>query len=305
MKPVIRTYLYTDDNLRFFGDGPLTLLRSIEKNGSLRAAAQEMQMAYTKAHTIIARAEQALGIKLTQKSIGGKGGGGSQLTPEALALIRDYQTFKNTLEKQAEKSYAQIFKSTAPPAPIIGGILMASGFSKRFGANKLLTHFKGIPLFHYGLRALEIPELHRKIVVTRYAEIAAHCLKNNVPYILHQDPAQSDTIRHGIGALSDTDGCLFLPADLPFLTGEHLRTLIRAFSDHPEKICRLTFRQKNFGPAIFPHSLYHELVDLQGESGGSLLFRHYPEKIHYVEIDQENAFFDIDTPQTFEQLSLD
>ena len=81
MKPALRVMLCDDAGERFFGEGPCRLLHLIEETGSLRAAAMSMGMAYTKALAIMRRAEKNLGFPLTARRIGGKGGGGSVLTP--------------------------------------------------------------------------------------------------------------------------------------------------------------------------------------------------------------------------------
>ena len=83
MQPNIRVMLFDENGERFFGEGPCRLLHAIEQTGSLRAAAQSMQMAYTKALGLVRHAEQVLGIALTEHKIGGKCGGGSVLTEEA------------------------------------------------------------------------------------------------------------------------------------------------------------------------------------------------------------------------------
>ena len=49
MKAVTKITFMNDDGEKFFGEGPATLLREIDKTGSLRAAAISMGMAYTKA----------------------------------------------------------------------------------------------------------------------------------------------------------------------------------------------------------------------------------------------------------------
>ena len=56
MRPVIRVYLYDENGERFFGEGPLRLLHAVEETGSLRSAAQSMEMAYTKALHLLRRA---------------------------------------------------------------------------------------------------------------------------------------------------------------------------------------------------------------------------------------------------------
>ena len=87
MKAVTRITFLDDNNEKFFGEGPARLLHGIEATGSLRAAALSMEMAYTKALTIIKNAENALGFPLLIRSTGGKPGGGSKLKglPEYLS----------------------------------------------------------------------------------------------------------------------------------------------------------------------------------------------------------------------------
>ena len=47
MKTVTKITFTDDNGIKFFGEGPLRLLRCVEKTGSLRAAAMEMEMAYS------------------------------------------------------------------------------------------------------------------------------------------------------------------------------------------------------------------------------------------------------------------
>ena len=75
MKPAIHAYLCDDTGHRFFGNGPMRLLQLIGETGSLRCAAQQMGLSYSKALVIVKRAEAELGFALTEKTIGGRGGG--------------------------------------------------------------------------------------------------------------------------------------------------------------------------------------------------------------------------------------
>ena len=108
MKSDIRVFLCDDDNLRFFGEGPCRLLHLIEETGSLRAAALSMGMAYTKALHLMKRAEKNLGFSLTARTIGGKGGGGSVLTPEAKEFLHDYETWRNACIQRSRDLYTQV-----------------------------------------------------------------------------------------------------------------------------------------------------------------------------------------------------
>lgn len=109
MKPDIKTYLLSDDNVKFFGDGPYYLLLKIEECGSLKAAAESMGMAYSKAVRILHTAEDILGYELTTKVIGGKKGGGSTITEKGKELLDKYAEYKRLCRKANEEIYNQIF----------------------------------------------------------------------------------------------------------------------------------------------------------------------------------------------------
>jgi molybdate transport system regulatory protein len=67
--------------------GTFELLVRVEATGSLHRAASEMGMAYSKAWQSARRAEANLGFALLTRQIGGRGGGGSTLSPEAKWLV--------------------------------------------------------------------------------------------------------------------------------------------------------------------------------------------------------------------------
>lgn len=104
-----RVFLQDDNGEKFFGEGPCRLLEGIRRTGSLRASAQEMEMAYTKAARILKKAEEVLGFPLTRRSIGGKGGGGSSLTPEALAFVEKYKRFRDGCRAANRALFEDIF----------------------------------------------------------------------------------------------------------------------------------------------------------------------------------------------------
>ena len=72
MKPALRVMLCDDAGERFFGEGPCRLLHLIEETGSLRSAAAQMGLSYSKALRLVQHAEKELGFALTCKTIGGR-----------------------------------------------------------------------------------------------------------------------------------------------------------------------------------------------------------------------------------------
>ncbi len=108
MKPATKLFL-TDHNRRVFGEGPCRLMHGIEQHGSLRAAAAEMNLSYNKAFKLMKIAEEALGFPLTEKTIGGKGGGGSRLTPEAKRFLEKYERYRDACYEANDKLYEEFF----------------------------------------------------------------------------------------------------------------------------------------------------------------------------------------------------
>ena len=99
--------LFTD--AKCFGPGVARLLHAVQQLHSLRAAALSMDMAYSKAWTVIKNSEMALGFPLLSSTTGGKGGGGASLTPEGLRLLEAYDTFCTGLHDAADKLFQQEF----------------------------------------------------------------------------------------------------------------------------------------------------------------------------------------------------
>lgn len=109
MKPQIKVFLNDESDLRFFGEGPCRLLHAVEETGSLRKAALSMNMAYTKALSLIRHAQEVLGYPLTETTIGGKGGGGSRLTPQAKEFLEKYETYRDKCREANLRIYHEIF----------------------------------------------------------------------------------------------------------------------------------------------------------------------------------------------------
>lgn len=99
--------LFTD--AKCFGPGVSQLLHAVQELRSLRAAALSMDMAYSKAWTIIKNSEKALGFSLLDSTTGGKGGGGAALTPEGARLLRAYDTFCSRLHDAADELFQEEF----------------------------------------------------------------------------------------------------------------------------------------------------------------------------------------------------
>ena len=100
--------LYAEDN-KIFGPGIAQLLHRVREFHSLRAAALSMNMAYSKAWTVLRAAEEHLGFKLLHTSTGGKGGGGAVLTEEGEKLLQRYDELCRRLQAYGQQQYEELF----------------------------------------------------------------------------------------------------------------------------------------------------------------------------------------------------
>ena len=104
---VLTIRLFTDE--KCFGPGIATLLHNVSELHSLRSAAMKMNMAYSKAWSIIRNAEEQLGFKLLLSTTGGRHGGGAVLTAEGSALLSAYDSYCAALRQEADRLYEEYF----------------------------------------------------------------------------------------------------------------------------------------------------------------------------------------------------
>ena len=294
MKAVTKIQITDDNGIKFFGEGPCRLLRCIEKTGSLRAAAMEMEMAYSKASKLLKQAEENLGFSLTQRSTGGKDGGGSVLTPEGKQWLCQYEAYRDACVKANRALYRQFFPKT-------GCVIMASGLGKRFGGNKLMADFHGKPMIQ---RALDATEglFTRRVVVTRHESVAELCREQHVEVVLHDLPSRNDTVRLGLEALGDPDCCLFLPGDQPLLRRESVALLLQNWKESPNCILRLAYEDTDGSPVLFPSWAFPELKSLPEGKGGGYVIKNHPHDVLRVFTANPFELADADTPESLELL---
>jgi molybdate transport system regulatory protein len=101
--------IWLDHDGKAFGEGPYELLKRVEKTKSLHEAAHQMDMSYSKAWKMIQTMEKRLGFSLLDKKVGGISGGGSQLTPEARNLMKQYSRFQEDAKEALERIYLKHF----------------------------------------------------------------------------------------------------------------------------------------------------------------------------------------------------
>jgi len=80
------------------GPGGMELLKAIHETGSIKKACEECGWSYKRALNYLNSLEKALGVKITIRKRGGKKGGGTLLTEEALKLLKAYSEICRKIE---------------------------------------------------------------------------------------------------------------------------------------------------------------------------------------------------------------
>lgn len=191
-------------------------------------------------------------------------------------------------------------------------IYLAAGMSRRYGANKLLTLYKGKLLYRHGLDALTAAADRRGdctvYLVTCWDEIAAGCKNDSIRAVPCPDSklGVSHSIRAGIaaaGRLEYGDYLMFAVADQPNLTADSILRLLDTVREKPITAC-LSCRDEagetvRGNPVLFAASLADELSALEGDRGGKSVMRRHIERDPRGHIDVfccPGELEDIDTP---------
>lgn len=181
----------------------------------------------------------------------------------------------------------------------VAAVVMASGFSKRFGkANKLLMPYSGQTIIESVVNTLkQVSEIDTICVVTQYDEIRRIFHEDDSLMVVMNDQAakgQSESIRIGVKAV-DADGYMFVPADQVNLSVETVRALIDAFEGALDKIVVPSYRGQIGSPKIFSARFSRDLLGLSGDSGGRSLLTSYKNDVIKIHRDDDSENIDIDT----------
>ncbi len=191
----------------------------------------------------------------------------------------------------------------------VRGILLAAGYSKRFGSNKLLQALPagepgaGTPI---GLAAAKhlLEALPESIAVVRpRAQKLGKILRDagcNTVVCKNANEGMGTSLAAGIRAASEADGWVVALADMPFIRIETVRTVARAISEGAA-IAAPVYRGERGHPVGFARRFLDELSSLHGDDGARQFIKQHPEWVKLFEVDDPGAVRDIDKPSDLER----
>jgi molybdenum cofactor cytidylyltransferase len=154
----------------------------------------------------------------------------------------------------------------------IAAVVLAAGASSRLGELKQLVMLGGETLLERAVRvAREAGCLPVIVVLGASARlIQADCKLGDAVVVVNEDwtEGMGSSVRAGVGALTDVDGCVVLTCDQPMVTSAHLRELVTS-----GEVTASAYVGRRGVPAYFPAGSFASLMELRGDAGARELLR--------------------------------
>ena len=99
------------------GPGKADLLQAVEETGSISAAARSMGMSYRRAWLLIDTMNQCFREPVVDTATGGAGGGGAQITPFGIAVLKIYRKMEAGAATAVSKhmsDFSSLLRKTPP-----------------------------------------------------------------------------------------------------------------------------------------------------------------------------------------------
>lgn len=185
----------------------------------------------------------------------------------------------------------------------LGFIYMASGYSQRFGSNKLLHQLDGKPIYMHSLKSLaEASAILKKeyqvsiAVVSQYQEILAEAEKTGLTAVNNTDSMNGITssIKLGLANLPESNHYAFFVADQPYFKPTTTVSFIKSYLESGKTIGCVSDGNILGNPVIFDRRYVPELLALEGDKGGKRVVSEHLAEVYSFSAEQEELL-DIDS----------
>lgn len=186
----------------------------------------------------------------------------------------------------------------APPCPTPGVILLAAGFSRRFGSiklNALLPNGNSVA----GQTLARIKAATDNILVVTRPELLHNLLAAGSPpdqtvLCPDADKGMGHTLACGIQCIPAWSGALVCLADMPFIETVTYTQLLNALSE--DAIVVPEYRGQRGNPVGFGRKWFELLASATGDVGARGLIKEHADSIVRVAVEDEGVCRDVDVP---------
>jgi molybdenum cofactor cytidylyltransferase len=193
---------------------------------------------------------------------------------------------------------------------VIAGLLLASGASRRFGANKLVAPLDGRPMVRWSAEALASAVDAAYVVVPSHdTEIRAALRGLHLHWVENPDADEgmASSIRAGVATLpAEAEAVVITLGDQPLIDGNIIRNVLAAWRTAPPGIRAVAaeYEDGRGHPVLFGAVLFAELRALEGDRGARELLASLGESLAVVHASGVRPA-DVDTPDALTALARD
>jgi len=193
-------------------------------------------------------------------------------------------------------------------AATIRGVLLAAGYSRRFGSNKLLQALPagstraGMPIAlaaaHHLLEAL--PD--SLAVVRPRAQKLGKLLRDvgcKTVVCKNVSEGMGTSLAAGVRSAPEADGWVIALADMPFVLPDTIRSVAQALRAGAAMVAP-SFRGERGHPVGFSRRYFPELSALRGDEGARALLAQHAESLVLLDVEDRGALRDVDRPSDLE-----
>lgn len=186
----------------------------------------------------------------------------------------------------------------------IRGILLAAGYSKRFGSNKLLQALPaggpdaGVPIALASAKhLLEVLPDSIAVVRPRAQKLAALLRDAGCNTVVCKNAAEGmgTSLAAGVRSADDADGWVVALADMPFIRPETIRAVVSTL-ESGAAIAALSYRGQRGHPVGFGRGCLQELSALAGDKGAREVLSRHADALSLRDTDDPGVLRDIDRP---------
>ena len=191
----------------------------------------------------------------------------------------------------------------------IAALILAAGRSSRMGAVKPLLRLGQETVLERIIRCFRGAAIADILVVLGHeAESFIPLLqKQSVSWVINPDYDRGmfSSVQTGVKNLDSGCRAFFLiPADMPFVRPETLKTLLEAYHEKTGDIYRPCYREKRGHPPLISARLITPILDFAEPGGLRALLARYEETSLDVACDDPGTLIDLDTPEDLIKAAL-
>ncbi|HHX88136.1 MAG TPA: nucleotidyltransferase family protein, partial [Firmicutes bacterium] len=193
--------------------------------------------------------------------------------------------------------------------PEVDCVVLAAGFSRRMGLDKLALDLGGTTVLERTLQNVLRSGVNETIVVINpeATDLEARLSKYNLKLIVNHRSSQgiSTSVQAGLSSVAATSqGVIFALGDQPLIPARVYNSLLDSYRSGLQLALYPTYRRRRGNPVLFDRRTWPMLMELEGDKGGSQLFASLPaSELCAVEMDIPEVLVDLDTPGDYENIS--